>query len=238
MTTEIIVAPPAPLAKVEFTTEAIALREAALEKSALVGRVSTPAENDAAVEVQGELQRISRLFEKARTEVTKPLLDAQRTIKATVDKQREELESETLRVSRLIGDFQALELQKRRAAEALDNARLAEIERERLAEIAKAKTHEQADAITERFNDLAAIATAPKPDPIRAEGQSVVVDWEITRLNEHQLARARPDLVRRIEFDMRALKDCLKRGEKLPGVEAREIVNSRVRTAPSVAIDV
>jgi hypothetical protein len=41
--------------------------------------------------------------------------------------------------------------------------------------------------------------------------------------------RARPDLVREIKFDMVGIKEELKRGMKLPGVTAREVVKSVTR---------
>lgn len=234
----IIVAPPPAVATVTLTPGAIALREAALDASALVARVSTPRENETAVHAQTELARVSKLYESARKTVTQPLLDAQRKIKATIDKERKDLEQELLRVSRLIGDYQALEMQRIRAAEAARAQAASDLERERMEALAKAKSDADADAIQQEYNERAAIEATPPPEPVRAEGQRVTTDWEITRLSEHVLAKARPDLVRKIEFDMRAVKSELQRGVKLPGVEAREVVKSGVITRAQHLIDV
>ena len=235
----LIQAPPQPVAKVQLTAEALAMREAALEAAALVGRVSNAEENEKAVEAQAELKRVSSGFEKARTTITKPLLDAQREIKAKVDAERKELEQELLRISRLIGDFQTLELQRQRAAEAARREEQTKLERERQEALAKAKSHDEVDAVQNHYQERAAVEAPPPPaPPTRATGQIVRTDWEVTRINDFVLAKARPDLVRKIEFDMAALKDCLKRGEKLPGVEAKEVVKASVRTTSRPLIEV
>jgi len=232
----IIIAPPAPVAEVTFQPKALAMRQQALEASAIIGRVSTPEENAKAAAAQEVLASVSRMFEAARHEVTAPLLQAQRAIKKSVDEQRADLESERFRLSRLCGDYLALEDQKRRAAEALRQAELSKFEQERMAEIAQAKTHDAVDEIQEKF-DAQAFALVPTGvAPVRASGQTARYDWEISRINEHVLAKARPDLVRRIEFDMRALKDALTRGDKLPGVEAKRVLNAGVRTRPAIDV--
>ena len=64
---------------------------------------------------------------------------------------------------------------------------------------------------------------------MRAKGQKLTPQWEITRINEWELARAHPELVRRIEFDMPKVKAALSLLQKLPGVEAREVVAASVR---------
>ncbi len=96
----------------------------------------------------------------------------------------------------------------------------------------------QTSAIEEKAGDAAYAAGRPV-EITKVAGQRTTHEWEITRINDWALARARPDLVTKITFDMRALKDELKRGVKLPGVEAREVYTAGVKVAPArTAIDV
>lgn len=120
------------------------------------------------------------------------------------------------------------------AAEAQQAALKAEAERQAaiLAEQRKAAEAQQA-AIDERAGDAAYVASRPI-EITKVTGQRTVFDVEITKLNEWVLMKARPDLVRKIEFDVRAIKDILKRGEKLAGVESREIYKADVRAGKDV----
>lgn len=92
----------------------------------------------------------------------------------------------------------------------------------------RAKLEAQTAAIEEKAQDAAYVAAKPV-EITKVQGQRTTVDWEITKINEWALMKARPDLVRKIDFDMRAIKDELKRGVKLAGVEAREIYKADVR---------
>lgn len=74
--------------------------------------------------------------------------------------------------------------------------------------------------------------------PAKAEGQSIRQEWEITRINDWALMKARPDLVRKIEFDLRSIKEELARGLKLPGVEAQLLLKSSVRLTREKVIEV
>lgn len=228
---------------INFKPAAIALKASALATAAMIARVSTPEENAEAVNAQVELKRVESLFEKARVEVTKPLLDAQRSFKATVDKERDELLSELTRISTLVGNYQALQLAKQRAAEAAQRAELEAAERKRQEELAKAKTIEEHAATQEKFNRVAAAITEQPaaPPPVRATGQVVKPEWVIDGINDWTLIKARPDLVRKIEWDRVAIKKELELGhkDKLPGVTAHEEVKSTVRlgrVAPAIEV--
>lgn len=66
--------------------------------------------------------------------------------------------------------------------------------------------------------------------PTRAHGQTTRTEWEIIEIREFQLLRNRPDLVRKVEFDIRGIKDALSaNGGKLPGVTAKQVINTGVR---------
>lgn len=162
--------------------------------------------------------------------IQKEQQEAERKLREEAAAAQRKLDEEAAEAARQLRE--ATNARARAEAEALQR----EIERQQ--ELAKAANLDAMDAIQEKFNEQAAQISAPIPQPVRADGQRVSVDWEITRINEHQLAKARPDLIRRIEFDLRAVKDELKRGVRLPGVEAKEVVNATVSSRGTKAIEV
>lgn len=99
----------------------------------------------------------------------------------------------------------------------------------------RAKSEAQAAAVEEKAGDAAYCAAKPV-EITKVFGTRTTHTWEITKINDWTLAKARPDLVSKITFDMRALKDELQRGVKLPGVEAREVFNSGVKVPPQQAV--
>jgi hypothetical protein len=100
------------------------------------------------------------------------------------------------------------------------------------------QAQKQVEAVQEKAADAAYIASRPVERTI-VPGQRASTDWEITSISEWVLSKARPDLVTKITFDMRALKAELTKGVKLPGVEAKEVSKAGVRLAPErKAIDV
>lgn len=104
-------------------------------------------------------------------------------------------------------------------------ARQHEIDRQKA--LAEAQSHQQMEAIQERTNQAAQML--PKVEAVRAEGQSVEEVWVIDQIREFELMKARPDLVRKVEFDLNSVKALLKAGVKLPGVTAHKETVSRVR---------
>ena len=108
---------------------------------------------------------------------------------------------------------------ERKAAE--ERAKAAEQE---AADKLEAEKSRQAELSMQQTESITATAL-----PTRAAGQSIRQEWEIKRINEFALMRARPDLVRKVEFDIRTIKEELARGAKLPGVEAELVTKSGVR---------
>jgi putative N-acetylmannosamine-6-phosphate epimerase len=216
---------------VAYTQSAVALRDAALAGSALVGKVSNADENAAAVAAQTELQRVRSLAEKARTACKAPVIDFGRRIDNAAKEFWKELEPELLRVATLIGDFQALEAMKLREAEKLRQAELNRIEKERAEALAKAKSHDEADAIQEHFAEKARLE-APAPEPVRAEGQIVRTDWEITVTNPFELAKYHPHCVK-IEPRLSEIKQLLNEGITVKGITATKVTKSGVRVGPA-----
>jgi len=157
---------------VTYTAEAIALRDAALGVSGVVGKVSNPEENAAAVTAQTEIQKVRSLAEKARKAAKEPVLEYGKRIDTAAKEFVAELDEEMLRVSTLIGDFQSLEQAKARAAEQARLTEIAQLEREKAEAIAAAKSHEAVDAIQAHYAEVAQQTAAPViAAPVRAEGQ-------------------------------------------------------------------
>lgn len=177
-------------------------------------------------EKQAELDRIAR-EQREREEV------ARRAQEEADRKVRESAEAAAKLAAEATNKKQR-EAAERAVAEAKAIADKAAMEKE----IRDGITNEQAQAaaaqvaaIEEKAGNAAYVAAKPI-EITHVAGQRTTADWEITKINDWVLAKARPDLVSKITFDMRALKDCLKRGDKLPGVEAREVYNAGVKLPP------
>jgi hypothetical protein len=209
-----------------LTPEAVQLKDGALESSVLIARVANRTECDIAVNAQKELVRVEKLFEEARVAATKPLLEAQRALKAVVDKHKQEIAEEKLRISKLIGDFEALELAKARAAEVARRKELDEIERQKEEALAKASSHEELDRIHEEANRRA--AEVPTVEVKKTPGQVVTEDWEFEVTDIHTLYRAHPLCVQLTER-RQEIRQLLNAGIIPAGVRAKKIVKSGVR---------
>jgi hypothetical protein len=131
---------------VEFAPAAIAARDSALEKSALVARVSTQEEKEVAVEAQRSLQQIIAAAEKARKEAKAPILEYGRAIDGAAEKFVQEVKGEQIRVAQLVGNWEQEELAKQRAAEAARQLELQRIEQERQAELQRVENERRAQA--------------------------------------------------------------------------------------------
>lgn len=224
---------------VAFIKDAEELKARTLETSALIGKVETEAENAQAVEAQSALHALLSQVEKSRVAIKEPVLQLGKRIDQTARDFRAEVEQELTRITRLIGDYLALEEQRRRAAEALKNNELADIERQRQHALAQASSHEETDQINEHYTGkLAAVALVPAPAPARAEGQTVKHDWDVTVTDIYLLVRAHPTCVK-IEPRLGEIKNLLNAGVKVAGVSATRIVKAGLRVKKqSKAIEV
>ncbi len=260
-----------------FTVYAFESKNNALASAALVGRVSNADELSKAIDAGQKLLNVLKSIESARQEAKDPVLAFGRIIDQTAKTFRENLEQEQIRVARLRGDYEALQLAKQRAAEAERRLEAERLEQERLAEerklreaaeaaqrklheeqqraaaeAAKARDETERAAAQQRLAEIRreqeiaqakslldieaareraaeAVAALPVFLPEKADGQVVKEEWVIDQIREFELARARPDLVRKIEFDLLRIKSDLKSGMKLPGVTAHKEVTSSVR---------
>lgn len=124
--------------------KAVEMKEAALATSALVGRVSNAKEQEIAVAAQAELDTLIRLAEKSRKAIKSPVIALGKEIDGKHEDYIAPVIEDRTRVTRLIADFQELELAKVRAAEAAARLEAEKIERERQAEIRRIQEAEEA----------------------------------------------------------------------------------------------
>jgi len=220
---------------ISFTAEARRIKEAALDQSAAVVRVSNPAENEAAVNVQKVIKTTLKTYESARVECKEPILDFCRTIDAAFKQEVSELAQEDRRIGSLVGDYQQLQHAKEMAAEAARNSELMEIERRKAEQMASAKTLEEQQKAVERANQEA--QAVPPVRYVRAEGQLVRQDWQITITDVWALARAHPMCVK-IEPRLTEIRALLDAGVRVAGVSAVKAAKATVRTAHGKALDV
>lgn len=170
---------------VRIAEDALQLKTRALEKSGIIGRVSSAQEQETAVEAQRAIKSLRKLAEDSRKSIKAPVLDFGRAIDAAAKEFDADLAEEDLRLARLIADFQTLEQARVRAAEAARLKELNSIEQERQKQTAEAKSHEDLDRINyeacQKQAELAPVEIA------RAEGQTLRTDWEINVLDVHRL---------------------------------------------------
>lgn len=216
--------------------EAVTLRESALEKSALIGKVDSPTKQQDAVDAQLALKSVLNLLEKHRKLAKEPLIEAGRKLDNFVKSQSEELEAEGLRIATAIGDYQEAERERIAAAERLQNQKMTALEQERDMKLTTAQTVEEADAIREEFSNRASEIKEPIRE-VKAAGQVVNDDWEITVTDMYALVTNHFGCVK-CEPKLSEIKKLLNRGAKLEGISAKPIVKSTVRARPVKEINV
>jgi hypothetical protein len=269
-----------------MTEAAAALKSHALESAALIGRVDNAKTQDKAVAAQKEIGELLTVAEKARKAAKEPALEFGRRIDDAAKAFVSDLKEEQLRIATLVGDFQALEQAKARAAEQarieeqrkieqerrnaelkaireaeIEKARLdaeqrelarqaaasknkreaellelqrAEVERQRA--LAEAKSHEDLDRINAQASEAAkAAAERPQYEPVRAQGQRVVEDWEVTVTDMWLLAKSHPTCVKITELKGE-IKSLLNAGVKVAGVRAEKITKAGVTKGRQLAV--
>lgn len=159
------------------TEQAIALRDNALEVSALIGKVDDAASNANAAAAQAELTKVIRMAETARKAAKEPVLELGKAIDGAMKQFVAGLEAEQWRVSKLIGDFHQLEEAKRKAAAEAARLEAERIERERRAEemrilreqvAREAKERQEREEAERKVREAAAREQAEKDAAARA----------------------------------------------------------------------
>jgi hypothetical protein len=218
---------------VSVTPKAEELKLKALEQSSPVERVDNATQQEIAVAAQLALDNVMRATEKARKSIKAPVIELGRKIDSQAEAFIKELQDERYRVTKLLADFQALELARVRAAEAATRLEAESLERKRQEELATATDLDHIDAIQERFNAQSAeLASKPIPVAAKAEGQVVRNDWDVVVTDPYKLARYHPQCVT-ITAKVGEIKQLLQQGITVNGVTAIPIIKSGTRAASS-----
>lgn len=214
------------------------LKDAALEVAAIIGKVTNAEEQQAAVDAQKAIAVMLKHVEASRKKVKEPVLQLAKNIDTAASTFIKELTEEDFRIGRMVSDFQALELAKVRAAQAAENERLTQLERDRQKQLAEVKSHEEADSINADFDDRAQQQALPPVSIARAEGQIVKEEYEFEITDVWALAKAHPACVNPPEPKRREIRAMLDAGIKLVGVKSWKAVKAGVSTREKKAIDV
>lgn len=213
------------------------LKDQALELAAVIGRVTTAEEQQAAVDAQKAIALMLKHVERSRQKVKEPVLVLAKLIDDAAKAFTKDLADEDMRIGKMVSDFQALELAKVRAAQAAENERLLTIERERQKELAEVKSHEERDAVNSDFDNKAQQSLPPASIP-RVAGQIVKEEFDFEITDVWALAKAHPDCVNPPEPKRREIRAMLDAGIKLVGVKSWKAVKASVSTREKKAIDV
>lgn len=152
-----------------FAIAAVALqeRDLALEGSAVIGKVGTKEENEAAVAAQLALDKVAKSFRKEREKLNQPFLQASRDLMRAVESELLDVDKEIGRVSNLRRDWKIQEDRRIREEQELQQRELERIEREKQAElnriaVEQAEAERKAREAVEAAARLAAEATNKK----------------------------------------------------------------------------
>lgn len=232
--TELIHAPKFEAPVCSIAPVALQMREAALEKAALIGRVQTAAQNEECFAARKQIRSLLSLFEKERKQLTDPLGEAARKIKGMVDEQKLALEQEDFRLAGLEKGFLiAEETRKREELERQERERQ-RIEDQRQQDLVAATTQAEVQNIEERAEVQTHLASQPV-ETARAKGQVLRPEIVIDQINDLPLLKARPDLAREIKWDVVGIKNAIRNGERLPGVRFHEDMRVEVRGKKNLA---
>ena len=201
------------------------------------GRLIDSTAKDYSNALELELARVKRLANVFAAEELERQRKAEAQRRAAEEKARLERESEEKRIR---DEAEA----KRRQAEAQASKPAVDAEDAEWNNLASQAQKAELEAEQNRKlkeareKELAQIAAAPVQVARTASGQSVSEVWVIDSIDSRMLLNARPDLVRKVEFDMVAVKSALKILGSLPGVKAHKEVESRIRSATQPTIDI
>ena len=178
----LILSNPSPTGVLEFSFGAVALaeKESALTKAALIGIVRTPEENAAAVDAQKEIKRVALAFERERKKLKEPLIEAGRRLDRVVQTEIVELDKELGRLSNLTTEFQLAEQRRIREEQEAQARELARIEAEKQAELKRiadeqARVEREAREAREarQSSRASAVSLPPKHPPEPAQRGTV-----------------------------------------------------------------
>ena len=240
-TLEIVVSGSLPSPQIELSVAAFNARTLALEASGRIKAIASVADLDAAAVALTKLKALTRSVEDSRKEVKAPVLEVCRRIDAVAKDYLTSLESESKRLSVIVGSYQ--EAQRRKAekereesakaqADAIAemNAKQAEAVANGDEEAADAARAEAADKIA--ASQLAAInAEGPRPEGITSR-----TSWKFEVVDIAELHAARPELCV-ITPNNAAIRAVVKMGAKIPGLRVWQEAAAIVRVAAPVKVE-
>jgi len=184
------------------------MRDLMVQKAQLIQTIIKAEDNILAAGMAKEIRQHTKAVESKRVELTTPLLEAQRLIKAIADNHTAPLKMELGRIENLATDFAvkerdrvvAEENAKRAEFDRLDKIRLqAEFDAKKLAE--KATTFEQLDnaivaeeKVTAAMEAVQSVIAAPAPVVNRVSGQQFKKELKFEVLDILEVFKARPEL--------------------------------------------
>ncbi|MDE2098715.1 MAG: hypothetical protein KGL39_15785 [Patescibacteria group bacterium] len=194
-------APAIPAGPITITPSALARKEAALEASALIGKVTNAAENDAAAKARAQLKAVFRDFERSRVAMKEPALQYGRDVDRAVAPHKDELDQEDGRLAELVSEFALAERRRMAEEERLQRAELERIEREKQQELQRiadeqARVERQAREAREAAERLAQAAT---DDQAKAAAEAARVESERLQREAEKTAQESKAAVETVE---------------------------------------
>ncbi len=200
--------------------------------------ITSREEHEVAASRFTEIREIKKRIEESRVAITRPLLDAQRAVKARAD----EITAQLDRGERMLRDrlsvFEAAERQReaereaQRRAEAAERARLAAEEAARQREAELARTPDDAPYQLDEVPQTAPpVVEAPAPAPAVPAMKSVTSVRKVQTLKIVDVALIPAELngVRLLVPDEGAITKLLKAGLTIPGCELEESTTTTAR---------
>lgn len=217
--------------KVEATNYVREQERIALEQAALIGKVTNAEQNGQAVSAQLALAEYKKAVTNAEEAAKGPLNQLRKGILDLSKELIKSAEAEGMRLAGLVGDFQEGERVRLLAEQKAASEELSELAKKEAVEISACATVEEQDAVREKFAMDALAVQSSTVAPVRATGQVVKTDWEITVINEQTIARVHPNCVKITPLLME-IKTLLNMGVEVKGVSAVKKTTASVRSKP------
>jgi hypothetical protein len=212
-------------AKIVLAPDANERRATALSAARAITSVSDAFDAETAADALRTVSDLAKQVEAARAVVKAPVLELGKKIDSTAKDFSADLEAEKVRLSRLLGEFQAVERAKaeevQRAA-AAEARRLAEEAARAAADVEFATNGAEADraqqvaaqAETAAIEARVAVAAAA---PVKPRGVAVREVWKFEVTDLAALYKARPDLCV-IEANSPLIRETVKVNQTIPGL--------------------
>src|SRR4030095_5676601 len=210
------------------------LLDEALSFTGVIGKATTPEENDIVGRGQRLLDVGLKLSEERRVAIKEPFLMMGRKIDKWWKERTAAAVAESLRLGVIAADYAALEKAKLKAGEAARIVELCDLDRRRQTEVSAANTLDEIDEIQARYDEEVK-TLPPLPPPDRAEGQRITEGWDITGTHPHAPARFHPNCVK-ITALIGEITIMLNQGLKVAGIIATPKIKAGVRTTSKDAI--